>query len=438
MRGSIAERVADHVAALPERSFVAVRDVDGSRSAVESAFSRLAADGDVLRIRKGLYWKGATAASGISPPRVEEVALALGGPGSGPAGVAAAQWLGLTSQAPSTYLTAVPARAPAPFTGIRFSRRPVERLLHPLMPSEVAVLEVLRVGPAVVESDWENLPELIAGLAASGAVRLPILDQAIATEPHRKARSRWAEFRHNLPDTSTTPQREHGHNGLPAAPLEAPQPTTSDVGVPVAERALTEALDVFASRILPPGPGRSLVHMREVELGTGRPDAVLVVVSSAGLESRLQKGLRLPSLAHARVLDSMRTGAPSGYSRRHSSQLTKSLQEIGWLTHRNQVREVTNLVARSLVVEAKISDWRRGIGQLAKARWACHDGALLMPMDKQHRVSRTALRHNRLGLLVARSESVEWRIRPQRVELRRMADLWLTELAIRSLEAGHS
>ena len=433
MRGSIAEQVADHVAALPERSFVAVRDVDGSRTAVDAAFSRLAAAGDVLRIRKGLYWKGAPTALGVSPPRVDEVALALGGPGSGPAGVAAAQWLGLTSQAPSTYLTAVPARTPAAFPGIRFAQRPVVRLLHSLTPSEVAVLEVLRVGPIVVESDWENLPELIARLAASGAVRLPILDQAIANEPHRKARSRWAEFRNTLPELPATPHSELGENGIPAA-LQA---TTSDVGVPVAERALTEALDVFASRILPPGPGRSLIHMREVELGTGRPDAVLVVVSSAGLESRLQKGLRLPSLAHARVLESIRTGAPSGYSRRYSSQLTKSLQEIGWLTQRNQVREVTNLVARSLVVEAKISDWRRGIGQLAKARWACHDGALLMPMDKQHRVSRTALRHNRLGLLVARSEKVEWRIRSHHVELRRMADLWLTELAIRSLEAGH-
>ena len=202
MRGSIAEQVADHIAALPERSFVAVRDIDGSRTAVDAAFSRLAADGDVLRIRKGLYWKGAPTALGVSPPRVDEVALALGGPGSGPAGVAAAQWLGLTSQAPSTYLTAVPARAPAPFPGISFAQRPVERLLHSLMPAEVAVLEVLRVGPAVVESDWENLPELIAGLAASGAVRLPILNQAIATEPHRKARSRWAEFRHTLPELS--------------------------------------------------------------------------------------------------------------------------------------------------------------------------------------------------------------------------------------------
>lgn len=195
IRGSIAERVAGHVAALPERSFVAVRDVHGSRSAVESAFSRLAAAGDVLRIRKGLYWKGAMTALGMSPPRVEEVALELGGTGSGPAGVAAAHWLGLTSQVPSTFLTAVPGRAPSPWPEVRFTQRPIDRLLHSLTPAEVAVLEVLRAGPAVIEIPWEEFPDVIAGLAASGSVRLDVLDEVVATEPHRQARARWSEIR---------------------------------------------------------------------------------------------------------------------------------------------------------------------------------------------------------------------------------------------------
>ena len=195
MRGSIADQVANRIAALPERSFVAVRDVDGSRSAVESAFSRVAAAGDVLRIRKGLYWKGTKTALGISPPGVEEVALELGGAGSGPAGVAAAHWLGLTSQVPSTFLAAVPGRVPSPWPGARFTQRPIDRLLHSLTPAEVAVLEVLRAGPAVIETPWEELPDVIAGLAASGSVRLDALDEAAATEPHRQARARWSEIR---------------------------------------------------------------------------------------------------------------------------------------------------------------------------------------------------------------------------------------------------
>ena len=80
MKGSVSQRVASHVATLPESSFVAVRDVSGPRSAVESAFSRLAASGEVARVRKGTYWKGAPTPLGVSLPRTEEVALAIGGP----------------------------------------------------------------------------------------------------------------------------------------------------------------------------------------------------------------------------------------------------------------------------------------------------------------------------------------------------------------------
>ena len=195
MKDSSSEQVADLVAALPEGSFVVVRDVDGSRSAVESAFSRLSAAGDVLRVRKGLYWKGTTTPLGMSPPRTEEVALQLGGAGSGPAGVTAANWLGLTSQVPATFLAAVPGRTPGPCPGVRFTQRPIARLLHSLTPDEVAVLEVLRAGPAVVETPWEELPDVIARLAASGTVRLDVLDEAAITEPHRQARARWSAIR---------------------------------------------------------------------------------------------------------------------------------------------------------------------------------------------------------------------------------------------------
>ena len=136
---------------------------------------------------------------GVSSPRAEEVALALGGPGSGPAGVAAAHWLGLTSQIPSTYLTAVPGRAPAPWTQVRFTQRPVGRLLAGMSPSEVAVLEVLRSGPAVVEAGWDRLGEVVDQLAEDGHVRPAALDAAANDEPHRGARARWAELCRSRP-----------------------------------------------------------------------------------------------------------------------------------------------------------------------------------------------------------------------------------------------
>ena len=225
---------------------------------------------------------------------------------------------------------------------------------------------------------------------------------------------------------------------VPPVSLPELTATTSGVGIPVGERILTDALDSFAPRMVAPGPGRSLVHLREVEIGTGRPDAILIVLSSAGLKARLRADLRLPSLAHARVLESIRTGIPSGYCPSHVNQLTNSLRDWGWLTKHQRVRSVASLIHRSLTVEAKMSDWRRGIGQLAKARWASHAAALLMPRDRQHRVSRKTLRHNRIGLLVAHQEVIRWQIEAPSLELSWMADLWLTELAIRAVETGQA
>lgn len=222
---------------------------------------------------------------------------------------------------------------------------------------------------------------------------------------------------------------------MPLAELTA---TTSEVGVPHAERTLTTALDVFASRIVAPGVGRSLVHLREVELGTGRPDSILVALSSVGLRARVRAELRLPSLAHARVLESIRSGIPSGYSQSHANQLTNSLRDLGWLMGEQRVRDVPNLVYRSLTVEAKMSDWRTGICQLTKARWASHAAAILMPREMQHRVLRVALRHNRLGLLIADQGDIRWQVKAPCRELDWMADLWLTELAIRAIENGQT
>ncbi|MDE0268195.1 MAG: hypothetical protein OXI96_04045 [Acidimicrobiaceae bacterium] len=197
---SVSQRITHYVAALSEDAFVAVRDVNGSRSAVESAFSRLAANGKLTRIRKGIYWKGTITPLGISLPSVEKVALFLGGPGSGPAGVAAAHWLGLTSQIPSTYLTAVPGRAPAPWQQIKFTQRPIGRLLTDMSPSEVAVLEVLRSGPAVVETDWEQLGAVVVQLAENEHVRTDVLHDAANDEPHRGTRTRWIELCRSQPE----------------------------------------------------------------------------------------------------------------------------------------------------------------------------------------------------------------------------------------------
>ena len=82
----------------------------------------------------------------------------------------------------------------------------VGRMLAGLSPSEVAVLEVLRSGPAVVEAGWDRLGEVVAQLAEDGHVRPTALDAAANDEPHRGARARWAELCRSRP--GLVPRRE--------------------------------------------------------------------------------------------------------------------------------------------------------------------------------------------------------------------------------------
>ena len=60
--------------------------------------------------------------------------------------------------------------------------------------------------------------------------------------------------------------------------------------------------------------------------------------------------------------------------------------------------------------------------------------ALLLASEVKHRASRTALRHNRIGRVVAHGDSLRWQVAAPHVALRPAADLWLSELAARILE----
>lgn len=200
MKGSISSLVDDIVAQLPADSFVTAAEIDQPRGPVDTALSRICADSGLLRIRKGLYWKGAATRLGMTRPRVEEVAFKIGGPGSGPAGVAAASWLRLTTQVPAMFTTAVPVRVPKPWGSIRFTKRSFGRRLRELQPTEVAVVEVLRAGPSIVEADWAHLAEVVSDLVNSGLIRPALLDEQISKEHHIATRTRWSE----LVETSPT------------------------------------------------------------------------------------------------------------------------------------------------------------------------------------------------------------------------------------------
>lgn len=196
MRTVSPESVAGAVRRRVERArpgtFFRRRDFEGTDRAVESALSRLVAEGELVRVRRGLYWRGKTTRFGMTHPSVLETAVAVGGPGTGPAGVAAAQLLGLTTQVPATVEVAVPGKVPDPMRGVRFRSRPYSRRERRLTPVEVAVLEVLR-DPHAAEVPWSRVEERIRELLADGTVRAQVLDAEATSEPRVQARERWAE-----------------------------------------------------------------------------------------------------------------------------------------------------------------------------------------------------------------------------------------------------
>ena len=194
MKDSVAAIVAEHVARLPVRSFVAGKDIACPRGAVDTALSRIGVAGGLLRVRKGLYWKGVETRLGMSPPKVYDVALVVGGPGSGPAGVAAAHWLGLTTQLPSTLSIAVPIRAPKPWPAVRFTERSLGRRMRELRPCEVALLEVLRAGPSVIDTGWEDVAAVACDLADEGKIRPDLIADQISEEHHIATRERWSDL----------------------------------------------------------------------------------------------------------------------------------------------------------------------------------------------------------------------------------------------------
>lgn len=188
----VATSVRASVAAAPSGTFFRARDFAGTDRALETALSRMAATGDLLRVRRGLYWKGVSTRFGMAPPSTLDIALAIGGPGSGPTGIAAAHYLGLSTQVPSTVRVAVPHRAPAATREATFCVRPFSRREQRLTPVEVAVLELLR-DPAPIEETWDRAAAHIRDLAATGSIRAERIATAVRTEANVAARRRWAK-----------------------------------------------------------------------------------------------------------------------------------------------------------------------------------------------------------------------------------------------------
>ena len=207
--------------------------------------------------------------------------------------------------------------------------------------------------------------------------------------------------------------------------------------MPKAERALTDALIRQAPEILPPGRKGWLVLIREVKLGTGRPDAILAIVDREAIDERRRSRRRVPLVAYARQLECVVEGTRSRYSRSYAGRMRRVLIEKGWLTEGGDPLPVRRLIHHSLLVEAKMADWYKGIGQLMHARWAATEAALLLPEQIAHRVRRRVLNHNGLGMITAdESFRLIWQVRTSARNPGLASDVWLTEIIIRAAETG--
>jgi hypothetical protein len=161
-------------------------DFNASPEAVAKTLSRLAAAGELRRVRRGLYWRGIPTLLGMSPPSPARLAEeVVGGPGIGPAGLSAALELGLATQVPRHEMIAVPGRVPRnPGTARLVSRAAsTKRRSERLRPAEVALLEVLRDWPGLVELPDSDAADRIAGMVNARAIRANKLARASATEP---------------------------------------------------------------------------------------------------------------------------------------------------------------------------------------------------------------------------------------------------------------
>jgi hypothetical protein len=153
---------------------------------VDALLARMASAGRLHRVRRGLYWCGDRTRFGMMPPGDDDVVHALvGTSGVGPAGLSAANDLGLTTQVPARTIVAVPARPPRSIPRVRWvnrAGRPARRSAD-LSWTEVALLEVLADWDQVVEVDDLVARKRLAGLLAEGHVRASPLIIAAAGEP---------------------------------------------------------------------------------------------------------------------------------------------------------------------------------------------------------------------------------------------------------------
>jgi len=134
--------------------FFEVGDFGGTHSAVARTLSRLVNDGELVRVRRGLYWRGIKTPLGMSYPSATATLEAIYGKlsGFGPAYLDAANLLGLTTQIGARPCFAVPYEVDGLAMHLVSRSRRTGRAINRLTAHEVALFEVL--------GDWERVVDM--------------------------------------------------------------------------------------------------------------------------------------------------------------------------------------------------------------------------------------------------------------------------------------
>jgi hypothetical protein len=186
--------------------------------------------------------------------------------------------------------------------------------------------------------------------------------------------------------------------------------------------------------VLRPGPGRSVFVIEEADLGSGRPDIILVSISSRALAAFRDSGLRIPSPIAAKTLDPVLADEDLGVDAAYARTLRRDLRACGW--SEPIAMRMSFALHDSLGVEAKMKDWRQAVRQVSKFRRLFHRSAVLMPRRVLPAQSIQAMDFYGCGLLFQDALKVEWQRESSTNEPRVWAKLWLLELLTRGLGSG--
>jgi Family of unknown function (DUF6088) len=186
LKGSVAQQVRGRVLRSGERLW-RIEDFEGSPSAVNNELRRLISRGELMRVRRGVYWRGKKSRFGmIGASQGEAVQKVLGAQEAvGATGWHATKLLGLSTQVSPVEALAVTHRRPEGLHNVKVSSRAARsgRREAKLNGMEVTFLEALEGWDRYVEADSATALRRFLELLDREDVRVERLVRASRTEP---------------------------------------------------------------------------------------------------------------------------------------------------------------------------------------------------------------------------------------------------------------